>query len=517
MTIRLNGHFHLSDGDGKNRTPVSEKAQALVALVAVAKGQIRTRTWLQDKLWSDRDREHGAGSLRQALSALRKCFSSMPDAFVVTRKSVSINELLVDIHWDKAGQSEFLEGMDISDPEFNVWLSEMRSLSTAKGVFPVINEHPQRYRIALDAEHPEHRPKQELVGRLVDTLGRNINEMRNFELCEKTADDIDITIGITAQHGKDGGVVLRSVATDVHHSRIFWSETLTLADQHDSEQELQIFSYAYRLFSVLSDEVARMTRPATTHLSVMSKQNVLPMIFSFEAMKIKSASQLLSDTLDENLSGSLLGWQAQIEIINIIEQFSDAPEDCIQRGQFFAAKALEAEPMNSIALSTAANAHTLLNWDVQTGADLAELAVRVNPSNPLGWWALSNVALYSGEAEKAMRASKVGQRLARQTPLQFWCDFQFGLAALMQGNLPVAIRAMQTASALSPRFRPPRRYLLALYAQVGEYEKARRVLSSLTKLESVFSLDNLQNDPDYPISLARRSEHIDLASLSAIR
>ncbi|PSJ19850.1 hypothetical protein CVH10_20695, partial [Halomonas sp. ND22Bw] len=40
-------------------------------MLALAPGGRRTRGWLQDRLWSDRDPAKGRASLRQELSALR--------------------------------------------------------------------------------------------------------------------------------------------------------------------------------------------------------------------------------------------------------------------------------------------------------------------------------------------------------------------------------------------------------------------------------------------------------------
>jgi len=216
---------------------------------------------------------------------------------------------------------------------------------------------------------------------------------------------------------------------------------------------------------------------------------------------------MLSEAMDSRNAAQFLGWQAQIAVINLIEQFTDAPEDCIERGKMLAALSIEMDPMNSVVLSTAANAHVLLDrGDAASGADLAQLAVRVNPANPLAWWAYANVAVYAGDAVEALKSARIASRLAARTPLQFWCDFQLGLAALRANDLSTAKRALETSASLSPQFRPPRRYLLAIYAHQKEFSRAARMLVQLKKLEPKFSLDGFVNDPKYPVSLVRKEK-----------
>ena len=100
-------------------------------------------------------------------------------------------------------------------------------------------------------------------------------------------------------------------------------------------------------------------------------------------------------------------------------------------------------------------------------------------------------------------------RLAWATPLQFWCQFQLGLAALAAGRIELARRSLETSAAIAPSFRPPRRYLLALYAHHGPRDRAVRMARDLAALEESFSLDAFARDDGYPISLARRVGLID--------
>jgi TolB-like protein/DNA-binding SARP family transcriptional activator len=136
--LRLAGRLRLirSDaGDGVEVTPTGKKAQGILALLGVAPGLRRHRSWLQDKLWSDRSPEHGSSSLRQAIAALRTCFDRDDSCFITEGGWVALDPARVRVRldpdpdeWELTGEPpEFAAGLDIADPEFEDWLRDQRA------------------------------------------------------------------------------------------------------------------------------------------------------------------------------------------------------------------------------------------------------------------------------------------------------------------------------------------------------------------------------------------------------
>ena len=72
FSLSLLGSFRLVGPDGERIDIVSRKGMAMVAMLATADGGERTRGWLQEKLWGQRDRPQAQGSLRRELSHLRE-------------------------------------------------------------------------------------------------------------------------------------------------------------------------------------------------------------------------------------------------------------------------------------------------------------------------------------------------------------------------------------------------------------------------------------------------------------
>lgn len=126
--MHLLGPFALTDDAGVPLTPRSQKAQAILAMLALARRGARSRVWLRDKLWSDRSEEQASASLRQALSEIRKSLGPAHDLVQADKTTVylSQDQIQLDLNQPATGSiasEHLLEGMDIRDPEFEEWLT----------------------------------------------------------------------------------------------------------------------------------------------------------------------------------------------------------------------------------------------------------------------------------------------------------------------------------------------------------------------------------------------------------
>lgn len=139
MFIRMIGMFEVRDEAGLDRTPRGSKARALLAMLCQTPGHCRPRRWLEARLWSDRGQEQASGSLRQALTELRKALGPLSDRLISDRDSVALAGFRADLTADPSAARlalaqgrELLEGIDILDPAFNVWLAEERQRVVAQ-------------------------------------------------------------------------------------------------------------------------------------------------------------------------------------------------------------------------------------------------------------------------------------------------------------------------------------------------------------------------------------------------
>ena len=132
LSLDLVGPLSLTDAEGTNLTPRARKAQGLLALVGTSPGLRRSRAWLQDKLWSDRGPVQGASSLRQCLTEIRSTLGRHIGCLNTDRDWVGLDPVRVRVNADRSrpdsGDVEFLEGLEIRDPEFEHWIRDQRML-----------------------------------------------------------------------------------------------------------------------------------------------------------------------------------------------------------------------------------------------------------------------------------------------------------------------------------------------------------------------------------------------------
>ena len=127
VRIRLRGDFCVTSPTGQLLTPKSKKAMGLLALLAVSDNHTRVRRWIENMLWSDRAPEQARGSLRTTLVDIRKSLGDFAPILGSDRTSVWLDADRIETDLDDEDSTrEFLEGLDITDPEFNDWLMQQR-------------------------------------------------------------------------------------------------------------------------------------------------------------------------------------------------------------------------------------------------------------------------------------------------------------------------------------------------------------------------------------------------------
>lgn len=139
FSLSLIGSFRLLGPDGERIQIANRKAVAIVAMLAMAEGGERTRGWLQEKLWGQRDRAQAQGSLRRELTFLREHLNiANQPALICERQTVRLNLRQFDVdalapQHARIATGEFLEGFDLAGEEgFEDWLREQRGLLAAR-------------------------------------------------------------------------------------------------------------------------------------------------------------------------------------------------------------------------------------------------------------------------------------------------------------------------------------------------------------------------------------------------
>jgi DNA-binding SARP family transcriptional activator len=119
--------------NGKEITPRSRKARALLAYLISDAGTKMPKDRMASLLWGDRGEEQARSSLRQAILELRLALDEKPPVFVSDREYIWIcpDSLIEDIGNLTSGPRDAFEDLDNITPEFDEWLREERSRRAA--------------------------------------------------------------------------------------------------------------------------------------------------------------------------------------------------------------------------------------------------------------------------------------------------------------------------------------------------------------------------------------------------
>lgn len=138
IRITLLGPLNVRLGDGTDAAFTTQKARALLAVLALAGPGGADRDELAGLLWSRSPQAQARTNLRQALAGLRKALGADAGHVRSHGNHISLAEAGVQIDadglldgslpFDEAlGVSTLLEGMQIDEPGFEAWLAQERS------------------------------------------------------------------------------------------------------------------------------------------------------------------------------------------------------------------------------------------------------------------------------------------------------------------------------------------------------------------------------------------------------
>ena len=153
LRLRLLGGFELQAASGAPVSLPPRKARALLAYLALSEGRAHSRDRLATLLWEDADDGQARTSLRQALTAIRRCLAEADaDALDAGTESVRLDPSVVEVDaiefarpFESSDTSEretrvslyrgnLLDGFDVRAPAFEDWLraerERLRQLAT---------------------------------------------------------------------------------------------------------------------------------------------------------------------------------------------------------------------------------------------------------------------------------------------------------------------------------------------------------------------------------------------------
>lgn len=514
LELYLYGRFRFETADGTDLAPKSAKSQALLALLATSETGGRGRLWLQKRLWPGKEADKASTSLRQSLSEIRRYLKDYRDVLAADRRSVTLDRETVEMVPGKP-DDEFLEGIQLIDGDHGVgeWLAHHRSVACEPVTQPAIAEPfqqksiPHRPIVVFQTQNEGNTDLTLIEDIFVDCVARSMRETLSAEvrIGGGSASSNAFRVEVQAYRG-DGATV--GIRTRVRHGQpetLVWSG-MTSTQLHGAPpvEDLQIVSLGNQLIDALAEAMTgHITESRDIRDANLLTRLAIRRIFSLRPETLREADEMLARAEELGAGALSSAWRAQLRVIQHVERHEGVSENLPEEARQLCLSAMEREPMNSMVVAAAANTRLVLDDDVNSCLELSRRSVSLNPANPLAWDMLATAKLYSGEIGEAHALAVRAQKMSSGSPFGHWWDFGRCLTAALTGRKDEALRLAEAAHALSPEFRPPLRYLTALYAADERFEDARRVGERLKKLEPDFTFERMAMDETYPISPLR--------------
>lgn len=514
LKLTLIGPFAARDAAGRALPLRGAKAQAVIAMLALAPRMSRPRRWIEDQLWSRYDTEHASANLRQSLTKIRSALAAQADLLSSDRSTIALDPARVEVDALQAGplpDGELLQGLDARDPEFEAWLRQERTALAERRTRQRHQPTPGVL-IACTSETDISATVRMMGDVLSNQIGESVAEqVRAWRQAPDLAVSTDprklcdvlLSTQIVLDQGRHA-VFLRAVhqpSGRILHSRLHHFDQIeTLLHQDDTVARL-VFDAADRILAKLP-QVLETARPES-RATALSRQGMYHM-FSFEKQALTEASGLMDQAYAHDDNPIYLAWSAQVRMIQLIERTDTDHEALRDEAVTLIQRAIEADHGNGMLQALAARILGGVLNDPDGSHAMARSAVETNPNNAFAWAALAEAQVMAGRFETALETSARGRRIAQGSPFRHFWDMGHCVIAIACNRPDLATEAGEAAARAAPSSRPALRHLLALYALRGDLDRAQAVARKLAVIEPGFSIDRIVNDDTYPVRTLRQ-------------
>jgi len=546
LELFLFGPFKLAGDDGSDYTPKSVKARAILAMLALSPRGSRSRVWLRHKLWSDKSEEQAGASLRQALLDIRRSLGAISERIVHSDKNtvtLNLDMILTDLEqWiarardaDDLSQGEFsidenfLEGLSVRDPEFQDWLIKEQTVLRRKldDAGSQIDLRPKTN--ASSAAEPStpaepsktvHLDEEFHQWKLVMLPSKSIGldpELTRYQwelahLSRKTfldtgsylVQDFDGpmgylhgrdqhhsgTLGIQTTLYRDAGVIrAESQLSDANTGNLVWVGNF----QASSGQDNMIPNgFGHDLVAIAQCQATRYLQSLENEAVENRIANAVSAMFALSEEDLKKSEEILLQCIIQKPSAQAYAWLAFNMTFRVGQRMKFEDVIVIEQAQEYAQKALELDRGNALVSTLVAHVHSYLFGEYDFAAGLFEKALKINPTQILGWDLYGILHAYAGQPMQALSMANWACKLGGQCSFQYYYETTRAIAANFAGQHSIAIHAGSTALSARPDFNSLLRVLVSSHAHLGQLDKAEHYLNKLKLVEPDFSISALR-------------------------
>jgi adenylate cyclase len=243
----------------------------------------------------------------------------------------------------------------------------------------------------------------------------------------------------------------------------------------------------------------------------------LHIINSLDVQHFRRAREFLEQAMKEDPNFSMpVAWAARWHSLNVGQGWSSDPREDAAKAVELAAKAIECDRQNALALATYGHLMSYLFHEYDSALLYFDRALSASPNHSLAWLLSSGTLGYIGRGEQAVQHAEQGLRLSPFDQSLFYYYEFLNLAHYSNGAYEEAVKWGKMSTRENPRFTANYRYLAAALAALGRIEEAHEAATGLMKLEPGFRLGEYARTRQPfrdPMMSAKHMEHLRMAGL----
>ncbi len=523
IQISLAGNIRL-EIDGREIGIRGGRHRALLAILAAADRHKKTREHLKATLWPRSDETQAAGSLRTALTALRRQVGQKHTLLGADRTYVWLNGIAEAVIMPTGNEVFFEDAPTTIGTEFDDWLQTERSgrfgqvlhasgdLQSTGGK-PCIGILPVRHKV--DDPHCAL-----LASRILDYVVEGLRsyevvELFDFRRSDPAIDEAGIAsipdprMLVELEVIKVGALAQLSVCVfSARSRRLLWNRSIA-ADQSGPflftpTEAVDFANHAIDaiLVACFRQEEVTHNRPSNAPSSMIG---VLHKLFGMSSTGQHQIRNYLSTRT--NLEGSAMSHACYaLSIANTLGEETALAAD-LEQAREHAVRARELDPQNALVLALIGHVYGFALREIELGAELEALARKAAPNLAICWDFSAMSAVYRGDLRDARNFGQIASRLGQFSPYRSLFQSSMAIVSTLSGDHETAVRISQSVLSRMPDFLGVMRHCTASLASLGRHEDALRMIQRIREHDPKFAADGIL-DPAYPLPSSASRETI---------
>ncbi len=500
--LRLYGVFQLLNANGEEII-LGKKCQGLLAILVFANGRQKARATLQDLLWSDRGEYHGRDSLKKAISSIKRAIGDSDGTIIQSKggpvklnlDAFEIDVLAKPTKLADQNNSEFLEGIQIKDDQFEAWLRQTRSMlldqTHLKKHFS-LHEGGFQKRISIgiyNYQDVTDNKSTSIVSELL--LSRVILALSQLEMFDvfdfREVSDI-------ARKSTDLSLVLR--AADIAKSSMLSFSMRRISDDSIVWGQNYSFQHDKLSDSVLRNAVVQAVDQIATialksdifgkqesHFAAKYAMDGINQMFQLTNENLENSSISFKRAIEIEPRSSFYAWFAYLSAFRLENSKESQLIELREKADSISQSALELDHYNPITRSLLSHVYNFVFNDFSRGESLLSPLAASPPDNPMYFHSLALLNFYTGRYSQAKSFATQARKIGKFHPFAYAFSTSLCMIELMQGSYSSSILYGEEAcSARGPKleqYGPTQRYLTAAYSLAGDNDNASRYLESM--------------------------------------